>query len=260
MSISVRRIYRYPVKGLSAEPLSRIALQPREGLPQDRRFALARAETRFDPENPEWLPKTQFVMLARDEKLALLQTRFDAADGSLTIRNNGSTLEQARIGDAGGRRRIEAFFAEFLSGDLTGPPRLVEAPGHTFTDASRKPGSTTYKYVSLLNLESIAALEKVLGTSVDPTRFRANIYFDGIPAWTELDWVGQELLLSDARLKIVSPTVRCAATTVNPATGERDLDIPRALKQAFGHIHMGVYAEVTEAGEIGEGAPGAIAR
>lgn len=256
MSISVRRIYRYPVKGLSAEPLSRITLQPREGLPQDRRFALARAETRFDPNTPEWLPKTQFVMLARDEKLALLQTRFDAADGSLTIGNIGGTLEQARIGEVHGRRRIEAFFAEFLADSLDAPPRLVEAPGHTFTDANRKPGSTTYKYVSLLNLESIAALEQVLGAKVDPIRFRANVYFDGAPAWSELDWVGREIIIGGARLKVVSATVRCAATTVNPATGERDFNIPRVLKHFFGHVHMGVYAEVIEGGEVAEGAPG----
>src|SRR5215210_1558724 len=54
----VSLIYRYPVKGLSPEPLATVALAPKQGLPQDRRFALARAECTFDPEQPEWLPKT----------------------------------------------------------------------------------------------------------------------------------------------------------------------------------------------------------
>lgn len=252
--MKVRSIYRYPVKGLSPESLARTVVAPLDVLPSDRRFALARAETRFDPDRPEWLPKSSFLMLARDERLATLATAYDESAGILTIGSSGSTILAASIGSDEGRRRIEGFFADFLSDSISAPPRLVEAPGHAFTDASRKPKTQSYKYVSLLNLESIAMLERTTRARIDPLRFRANIYFDGLPAWQELGWVGQELVLGGARLRVVSPTVRCAATTVNPATGERDLDVPRALKDGFGHVHMGVYAEVLSAGEFGEGA------
>jgi hypothetical protein len=51
----------------------------------------------------------------------------------------------------------------------------------------------------------------------------------------------------------VSRIVRCAATAVNPSTAERDLNIPAILQKAFGHAHMGVYAEVIEGGEIARG-------
>ena len=88
---------------------------------------------------------------------------------------------------------------------------------------------------------------------MDPLRFRTNIYFDGPPAWAELGWVGSEIIVGGTRLRVVSPTVRCAATTVSPATGERDLNVPKALQSAFRHIHMGVYAEVVSAGEIAPG-------
>ncbi len=63
MTITVAQICRYPVKGLNAERLARVALSPGEGLPHDRRFALAHGSTVFDP-------KTHFLMLMRDEKLA----------------------------------------------------------------------------------------------------------------------------------------------------------------------------------------------
>jgi len=253
MPISVSTICRYPVKGLSAEPLERVALSPGECLPQDRRFALARAETRFDPERPEWLPKTNFVMLMRDEKLAQLCTRFDEHSGLLSIERDGQMLLRARITEPAGRRAIEAFFADFMSATLSAAPRIVEAPGHTFSDAKRKPNSTTYKYVSLVNQASIRALEQVANTPVDLIRFRANVYFDGVPAWAELGWVGSEITVGGARLRIVSAIVRCAATTVNPATAERDLNVPALLQHAFGHIHMGVYGEVVEGGEIARG-------
>ena len=84
MAATIAAIYRYPVKGLSAEPLEVVTLALGECLPQDRRFAIALPATRFDPARPEWLSKTHFVMLMRDEKLAQLHTSFAAPSGELT--------------------------------------------------------------------------------------------------------------------------------------------------------------------------------
>src|SRR5690606_25248736 len=78
MSAEVVRICRYPVKGLSAEDLPGADLDAGKAIPHDRRFALARPGTEFDPANPEWMPKTRFLMLMRDEELAQLRSRFDA--------------------------------------------------------------------------------------------------------------------------------------------------------------------------------------
>lgn len=251
----IANIYRYPVKGLSPEELDGVTLTVGECLPQDRRFALARAGTKFDPESPRWLPKTNFIMLMRDEKLAELKTRFDEQTGGLTIIRDGRLALQARITDAEGRRLADQFFERFLDGTLSGPPHLVEAAGHAFSDAEKKPNSATYKYVSLINMASIRALEQVVGVTIDPVRFRANVYFDGAPAWSEFDWVGSEFAVGGAVLKAVSETTRCAATTVNPATAKRDLNIPRILQKSFGHPCMGVYAEVVAGGAIRVGDP-----
>jgi len=252
MTATVIAIYRYPVKGLSAEKMDRVALMPGECLPHDRRFAVALGSTRFDPQHPEWLPKIGFVMLMRDEKLAQLRTRFDAESGVLAIAANGRELLRAAMTEPDGRRRVAEFLADFL-GDVDGPLRVVEAPGHAFADARRKPNATTDKYVSLINRASIAALEEAMGVPVDPLRFRANVYLEGAPAWREHDWVGCEITLGAARLRVVSPITRCAATQVNPVTAQRDLDIVAALERAFGHINMGVYAEVVAGGEISLG-------
>lgn len=177
-----QRDYRYPVKGLSAEKMGRVALTPGECLPQDRRFALALGSTLFDPKDPQWLPKTRFIMLMRDEKLALLQTRFDAETGALTIAENSRELLRERLTEPAGCRAVAEFYTNFLGPAVDGPLRVVEAPGHAFADARRRPNATTGQYVSLINLASIAALETAIATPVDPLRFRANIYFDGEPA------------------------------------------------------------------------------
>lgn len=250
MSMTVASIYRYPIKGLSAEELASVVLAPAQCIPHDRRFALANSTTRIDPTNPDWQPKTRFFMLMRNEKLARLHTRFDEQSGIVTIEHRGQVLLSACITDIHGRRSIEAFFAGFLAEYPEAPPQLVEAPGHTFSDAKQKPNSTTYKYISLVNLASVRALELAAQVTIDPIRFRANIYFEGGATWNELNWVGTEISIGGARLRVVSPITRCPATCVNPETAERDLDIPRLLLRDFGHNYMGIYAEVIDGGLI----------
>lgn len=253
MVATIGVIYRYPVKGLSAEKMDRVELTPGECLPHDRRFAIALGSTVFDPQHPEWLPKIRFVMLMRDEQLARLQTRFDPESGFLTIARNERVLLRERMTEPQGCRLIAKFLADFLGDAVDRPLRVVEAPGHAFADARRKPNATTDKYVSLINRASIQALEAVMDAPVDPVRFRANVYFDGAPAWCEHDWIGSQIGLGSARLRVISPITRCAATQVNPVTAERDLDIVAALERAFGHINMGVYAEVSAGGEAAVG-------
>jgi uncharacterized protein YcbX len=253
MAMTIAAIYRYPVKGLSPEALARVVLTPGECLPQDRRFAIALPSTRFHPESPEWLSKTHFVMLMRDEKLAQLHTRFDAASGELILEQAGGRIVRGCLADPEGRRIVSEFVADFLGDAVARPLRIVEAPGHSFADARRKPNATTDKYVSLINLASIAALEAVVEAPVDALRFRANIYFEGAPAWNELDWMGNEITLGNARLRVIAPITRCAATEVNPTTAERDIDIVGALQRGFGRNLMGVYAEVVTGADIAIG-------
>src|SRR6201981_2070526 len=212
MAATVTAIYRYPVKGLSAEKLDRVLLTPGECLPHDRRFAIALGSTAFDPERPEWLSKSHFIMLMRDEKLAQLRTRFDAESGALAIVEDGQALLRARLTEPEGCRPIEEFFQGFLGDTVKGSLRVVAAPGHAFADARRKPNATTDKYISLINRASIAALEHAMGVPVDPLRFRANVYFDGAAAWSEHDWVDTEITVGAARLRVISPITRCAAT------------------------------------------------
>ena len=250
MTISISAIYCYPVKGLSPEPLHRVALAPGRCLPQDRRFAIALPATRFDPAHPEWLAKTHFAMLMRDEALAQLHTRFDAETGELGVEHDGRVVLRARLTEPEDRRQAGEFFTTFLDGAVEGPLRIVEAPGHAFADARRKPNATTDQYVSLINRASIAALEAAIGAPVDPLRFRANVYFDGAPAWSELDWLEREIAVGATRLRVIAAITRCAATQVNPATAERDLEIVAALRRGFEHNLMGIYTEVVEGGEI----------
>lgn len=246
MAITVVDICRYPVKGLNAESLERVSLAPGEGLPHDRRFAIAHGSAQFDREAPKWLAKTNFFMLMRDEKLAQLHASFNTETGKLTIERAGRPVVIADPTDLLGRTLIAEFFSGFLAGSAPGAPKLLEAEGHMFSD-------TQEKLVSIVNLASLRDLERVLRKPVHPLRFRANIYIDGAEPWQEFAWTGSKVRIGAAGLEVRAPIERCGATNVDPESAERDLNIPRVLQLGFRHARMGVYAAVTEAGELAKG-------
>lgn len=186
-------------------------------------------------------------MLMRHERLARLKSRFDADTHRLTIALDGREVVCGALDSSAGRAAIEGFFKDYCAEELTGAPKVLTAAGHSFSDVSRK-------VVSIINLESLRALEAVVGARVDPLRFRANFYTTGWPAWHEFAVMGRTVTVGHvAQIKVLKRIVRCAATNVAPRTGARDLEIPRALAHAFGHSECGVYAEVVTGGEIAVG-------
>jgi uncharacterized protein len=239
-------IYRYPVKGLSPEPLPQATLKPGQTLLADRRYAIENGPSGFDPAEPKWLAKPHFLMLQRDEWLAPLQTRFDDTSHVLTVRHNGAVVTQGDLETTEGRAAIEQFFSARFAGRIKGPPKVLTSPGHSFSDVARK-------VVSIINLASLRAIENLVGHPVHPLRFRANLYVEGWPAWHEFNLLDRTLAVGDVRLKVVKRIVRCAAVNIDPETGERDLTIPQALQRRLGHGDCGIYADVVEGGSIAVG-------
>ncbi len=242
----ITALYRYPVKGLTPEPLQTVLLSPGQTLPADRRYAIENGPSGFDPAAPGWLPKTYFLMLQRDEWLAALRAHFDDSTDVLTLRENGAVAVQGNLKTAEGRAAIERYFAERHAGRIKGPPKVLVSPGHSFSDVAKK-------VVSMINLASLAAIENMVGFPVQPLRFRANVYVRGWPAWHEASLLGQTLTIGTARLKVVKRITRCAAVNVDPELAVRDLEIPNTLMRRLGHTECGIYAEVVEGGEIAIG-------
>src|SRR3954466_11107794 len=85
----IQAIYRYPVKGLSAQALARVALSSGKTLPADRLYAIENGPSGFDPAAPAYFPKLRFLMLMRNERLAALRTDFDDRTHVLTVRTDG---------------------------------------------------------------------------------------------------------------------------------------------------------------------------
>jgi uncharacterized protein YcbX len=242
-NVAVAALYRYPVKGLSAEPLPSAILSPGKTVPGDRSYAIENGPTGFDPAAPRYFPKSRFLMLMRDERLAALRSRYDDTSRTLAIAVNGEEAVRADLGTEAGRNAVERFFAANFTQELKGPPKLLAGNGHSFSDVARK-------VVSIINLDSVAAIETMVGQPVHPLRFRANLYVRGWPAWSELDLLERTLAIGDIRLKVVKRIVRCTATNVDPETAARDLDIPNTLMRTLGHRDCGIYAEVVSGGTV----------
>jgi uncharacterized protein len=236
-SAKITAIYRYPVKGLTPEPLSRAELATGQTLRSDRRYAIENGPSGFDPSAPKWLAKPHFLMLQRDEWLAPLRAHFDDDSHVLTLRRDGVMVAQGNLETAEGRAAIERYFADTHASNIKGPPKVLTSPGHSFSDVARK-------VVSIINLASLHAIEKLVQAPVNPLRFRANLYVAGWPAWHEADLLDQTIAIGSARAKVVKRITRCAAVNVDPDTGARDLMIPQTLMQRLGHNECGIYAEI----------------
>jgi len=242
----IEGLYRYPVKGLSPEPMRRVAVSTGQTLPADRRYAIENGPSGFDPKAPGWLPKSQFLMLMRNERLAALRTQFEDRTNLLTIRKDGEVAVQGDLETPEGRAAIEQFFVANFASDLKGPPKVLSGDNHSFSDVARK-------VVSIINLASVAAIEGAIDHPVHRLRFRGNIYVSGWPAWREFELLDRTLNIGGVRLRVVKRIVRCAAVNVDPETAARDLEIPHAMMRQFGHSDCGIYAEVIAGGTIGVG-------
>ena len=248
MPIVVDRLWVHPVKGMTAQSLDTVALDPVSGVPGDRRFAIALGRMTFDPARPTWLRKEACAMLARNPELARLRADFDPARRTLTLWRGPRDLVCDDPTTSAGRARLEVVLNQLLGTRPDGAVRLVEAGPQSFTDVPQNG-------VSILHLASVREFAAKIGRPVEPERFRANVWIDGETPWEDFTWLGGSIRMGAARLRIVRRIDRCAATHVNPATADRDLSVVKLLKEHYGHVDLAVFAEVEQAGTVRVGDP-----
>ncbi|WP_353392121.1 MOSC domain-containing protein [Ruegeria sp. HU-ET01832] len=255
-NLSIVRMSRYPLKGLSSEPMQTVTLRAGEGIPGDRLFGFARYNSGFDEQNPKPLPKDRFVVLLNEAALAGIQTNFDPETQALEIKSD-SKIRRFNMRTPEDRMSAANFLSSEIGLKDPEPPMFVSSSPHRFTDVSVV-SPKMMNAISVLNLASVEELGKQLNANVHPARFRSNIEIDGLPAFAELESVGSVLRFGDVKLKILSRTKRCAATEVNPITAERDLNVPYLIRKVMGHMDMGVYVEVANGGTLMVGQSGEL--
>ncbi|GAA6212686.1 MOSC domain-containing protein [Hyphomicrobiales bacterium 4NK60-0047b] len=249
--ISVHSLHRYPVKGLSAENLDTVTVEANRCFPFDRAYAIENGPSRFNAKEPKFLPKINFLALMKHERLARLDTSFEAETETLTIFREGRQVAKGNLSTSIGRNMIEQFIAAFMREELKGPPKLLSAhsqfpnhaPSHHFADCPDP-------LVHIITTASAKALEVILNDQVDLKRFRSNIVLETTTPWVEKQWGGKNIKIGDVEIEIVDETGRCAAINVDLATGKRGRSIPATLTQHFSNENFGIYGKIIKGGQL----------
>ena len=187
--IIIKNIYRYPIKGLSAEDLSEVNLQAGNGLTNDRRFAIALGSTDLDLGGGGWMAKNYFLMQAKNPKLTQLETKYDPSTQTLTILKSGKKVSSGQLTTLIGRTMIEDFLTAYMGNEARGSVKVFE------TQTGQMLSDQPSPFVSLINLASVRDISRITGMEINPIRFRGNINFECSDAWLENDWVGRTLRL-----------------------------------------------------------------
>jgi uncharacterized protein YcbX len=221
----VSDIWRFPVKSFGGERVRRAFIGP-FGLIGDRRHAVQ------DEDGTPLSARRAHALLAFSARYA----DGEAAEAASVVTPSGFELAP---GDPGLARELS---------DLVGRPVVVVRSPVGVHDAAP---------VHLVSTSSLAAVgDWIDGEEVDPRRFRANVVveLERPEPFAEMGWVGARLELGDDGpvLEVVSPTERCAVTTFDPDTLERDNRVLAGLARERENL-FGVYARVRRPGwaEVG---------
>ena len=247
----IKAIYTSAVKSLALQPRNKVQVGTR-GIEEDRRFHLIDGGGRL-------------LTQRQRPQLALVSSIYDVVNDSLAITFPGDRevegpveLEEEVRTQIWGRlvpgRVVSGEWNECLSGLCKGPVRLVktEEAGLSFDEYP----------VSVLSDASVGLLSKLTEgiegiKEFEARRFRPNFLIEGCSPHEEDTWLGGVIAIGpELRLRLVAPDPRCAITTVDPDTGERDFDVPRILltyRPAARAPYFGVYGAVESPGKVAVG-------
>jgi uncharacterized protein YcbX len=245
----VRRVSRLsvtPVKGLALHHPEETILDE-HGVAANRRFYLVREDGRlFSGLHHGPLVRVRAEWDEKADRLSLLFPDATVVAGEVQLGERVKT-DFWRRRDVPGRF-VEGPWAEALSALASRRLRLVKAdvPG----------AGVDVEPVTLVSEESVAELARQAGRdTVDGRRFRMLVDLAGCSPHEEDSWAGRRVRIGAALLEVGGPVARCATTTRDPATGDRDFDTLRAIEayrgRRDGHdIDFGVYARVVEPGRV----------
>lgn len=254
MTATVAWITYAPVKGLALTHADEVGLDL-TGVRENRRFHLVTAEGRLV--NGKVAGSLVQVGAVADRDGTHLSLHFP--DGS-TVGGEvalGAAIETDFWGRPVAARLVEGDFSSALSAFVGRPLRLlrVNEPG----DGSDRGVDGSVSIVSNGTLDRLA--REAGQERVDGRRFRMLFGIDGVGEHVEETWVGGQVAIGDAVIRLRELVGRCAVTTQDPDTGVPDLDTLRVLARYRSDVEseeplpIGVWGGVEQPGTVRVGDP-----
>jgi uncharacterized protein len=238
-----------PVKCFALSHPDSIELTP-GGVLQNRRFLLVDGDgKRLRSSLTSW---PMVVRADYDVEREALRLSFpDGTEVEGSALGNGTSIDVDYHERPVVSRVVEGEWNELLS-ELAGHPvRIVRPDVH---------GLVQEAAVTLVSVASVERLAREAGRTVDGRRFRMLFTLSGCRSHEEDEWEGRRVRIGEAVVRAGGPVDRCAMTTRDPDTGERDLDTLRLIKgyrglSERGTLDFGVYATIERPGQVRVGDP-----
>jgi uncharacterized protein YcbX len=239
--MNVTALWRHPIKSHGREALTYVALTEGRAMPYDRLWAIAHGAAKAD--GTGWAACQNFNRGAQSPRLMAITATLDEATETLTLSHPDQPDLTVRPADEADR--LLDWVRPLADPERARPSKVFRLDHRAFTD-------TAFASVSLCNTASHVAVEGLAQSPLQQQRWRGNIWFEGAAAWQEFDWLGHDLRLGTAVLRVEERITRCKATTANTDTGVRDVDTLKALN-TLGHQDFGIYATVIQSGDVALG-------
>ena len=107
--------------------------------------------------------------------------------------------------------------------------RLVRAAAGPTAELARYAGPERFDVLNLL-VATDGAVEEL---GYDRRRLRPNIVIGGVPGLSEREWPGMALRIGEALIGMLKLRSRCIVTTIDPDTGDQDLDVLRTIRHRY---------------------------
>ena len=253
MSAIITSIYNCPVKSISFQNIDKCKINKNIGIEGDRVFAFSQ---NLDLDQSKEFEKNPDTRKGKWNKIVTLKNtpvfnkyNFLHEDNNLTLTIKDKEIIAINVNDTTERNDLAKKLIE-LEGSLKNDIRLMRNDEHPFYDTSISNKSMFRNSISLLNINSIKDFENKIHRKIETSIFRGNLYFDGIEAWEERNWIGKSLKINDLSFKVEKNIPRCVAINLKPQSDDNSLDLLQLLKKTYNHFDMGVFLTALDDGEI----------
>jgi uncharacterized protein YcbX len=165
-----------------------------------------------------------------------------------TARLTGDGVEGDRIVHVRGRHNVLTARTRYKLLSLaatTGPDGEPQVDGRPWNDPVTRqaikdaagPDAEPVRYTGPERFDVLPLLVATDGAIAelghDGRRLRPNLVIGGVPGLAERDWPGKALRIGEVLIGVESLRGRCVMTTIDPDTGEQDLDVLRRINREF---------------------------